>query len=117
MAEYKKDEQISFFPVLGKVVNSNVSVKTYTIYEAPKTKLYRFLNTTFQILGLTTLAAWFVLLLLLISISFTILNNLETLTVIKNQYPIFLETINSEGGTVYNEIDKQANETVVIKIK
>jgi hypothetical protein len=117
MAEYNKDAQISYLPVLGKVSNSKVSVKTYTIYEAPKTKLYKVLNTTFHILGIATLASWFILLLLLIGITFTMLNSLNTVTVIRNQHPVYLETVNNNGESLYLETDKTVDETVIIKIK
>lgn len=84
MAEINKDEQIQVLPVLDLTPDSAFTPK-YTITVTPDTKFYRITNVAMQAFGLLSLIAWFVLLISLLAISFSVLNNLESVQVIRTQ--------------------------------
>lgn len=84
MAEINKDEQIQMLPVLSSTHNG-LSYRTYTISVEPASKFYRVTNAMMQTLGLLSLAAWFLLLIALLGISFSVLNNLESVSAIRSQ--------------------------------
>lgn len=102
MAEINKDEEIVYLPILGKNDGSTIVVKTYTIYTPPTTRFYKVANAAMQVLGFLTLLAWFGLLLTLIAVSFSVLNNLNSVNVIRNQHIVSAETVDAapvEVGT------------------
>lgn len=84
MAEINKDEQIQILPVLSPS-SGGLQYRSYTITVEPATKFYRITNAMMQTLGLLSLAAWFILLIALLGISFSVLNNLESVNVIRSQ--------------------------------
>jgi cytochrome c biogenesis protein ResB len=90
MAEINKDEQIQILPVLTPSHNG-LQYRTYTITVEPATKFYRITNMMMQALGLLSLAAWFILLIALLGISFSVLNNLESVNVIRSQNVVSAE--------------------------
>lgn len=90
MAEINKDEQIQMLPVL-EPSNNGLQYRTYTITVEPATKFYRITNMMMQALGLLSLAAWFLLLVALLGISFSVLNNLESVNVIRSQNVVSAE--------------------------
>jgi hypothetical protein len=69
--------------------NSRVIIAKHTVYVEPETKFYIFCMTLAKAFSLASLIAWFVLLILLIILVFSMVNNLEALQVMRGQEVLF----------------------------
>ncbi len=85
MAEINKELPISSKPIFEIPENSRIVIKTYKINVEPQTLLYRVANIAVQVIGFLSLVAWFLLLVALLIISISVLNNLHSVQTIRNQ--------------------------------
>jgi uncharacterized integral membrane protein len=69
--------------------NSRVVVAKHTVYVEPDTKFYRICLAIARAFSLASLIAWFVLLILLIVLVFSMVNNLDSLEVMRSQQGLF----------------------------
>lgn len=77
------------FSVTNLNLPDRTSMGAYIVFVEPKTKFYRFCVAIGQAFSLASLIAWFVLLVALIVLAFTLVNNLEAVDVMREQQAAF----------------------------
>lgn len=96
MAEINRNDDFASLPEITKPEGAPVTGKTYVVNVAPQTKLYRITDTSIQVLGFMSLLVWFLLLLTLLGISLSVLNNLNSVNTMKSQ----LQTAPSDNSII-----------------
>lgn len=85
MPEINKDLPITTKPFFEIPENSTIIIKTYKVNVEPQTPLYKVAVASAKVLSFLSLVVWFFLLIALLIISISVLNNLHSVQVIRDQ--------------------------------
>jgi len=85
MAEINKDLPVRVAPFFEIPENSTVVIKTYKVNVEPQNVFYKVTVIVAKVISFLSLIAWFLLLITLLILSVSILNNLEIVNTMRTQ--------------------------------